>query len=538
MNRAKAVVTDTVRKTLAAARASPHARNGSELLAELGADTARGLTQFEAERRLARDGPNRPTARPGTPAWRKYLEQLAQPLVLVLIVAAVVSLALGHVADALVIFAIVWVNSVIGFLQEYRAERAIAALDALVVTEATVLRDGQQRRVPSDQLVVGDVVVVASGDGVPADVRLLAIRDLQVDESVLTGESVAVQKDTRALPQDTVLGDRINMAFGGTVVTYGKGRGLVVATGDDTETGRIAGLLAETTELATPLTRKIAGFSKLLIWVILVLSAVLFSIEAVRGANLVDTFNAAVALAVGAIPEGLPAAVTVLLAVGVQSLARRRALVRKLPAVETLGSTTVICSDKTGTLTENEMTVTRFWSAGAEYDVSGVGYDPEGEFRRAGRRVEPAGEPQLLACLRVGALCNDVNVVRAGDTTTVEGDPTEAALRVAAEKARLLEAFAGHPRIAEIPFESQHMYMATLHDAAGERLLLVKGSSDALLDRCTAELDAGGRRAPLDRARVEGKSRSWRRAVSACSASRRGRARGTSRTSATPTSTT
>ncbi len=469
-----------------------HSKDLNEVLSGLQSDAEHGLHEGEFRRRLAQYGPNRMTARRGTPAWRKFLEQLIQPLVVVLIIAAVVSALLGHTADALVIFAVVLVNSAIGFLQEYRAERAIAALDALVVTEASVVREGKQHRVPSDQVVVGDVVLISSGDSVPADLRLLRTRDLQVEEAALTGESVPVSKEVGTLLEDTVLGDRVNMAYAGTAVTFGRGRGLVVATGDDTETGRIAGLLAGTRELATPLTRRIASFSKFLVWVVLVAAAALFAIEALRGASLTATFNAAVALAVGAIPEGLPAAVTVLLAVGVQSLARRRALVRKLPAVETLGSTTVICSDKTGTLTENEMTVTRFWTAGVEYEVSGVGYDPNGDFRRSGQLVEPEREPPLFACLRVGALCNDTSLVRTSDATNVEGDPTEAALRVSAEKARLIPTFDAWQRLAEIPFESQHMYMATFHQRHDERLLLVKGSSDVLLDRCTSALDKAG----------------------------------------------
>jgi cation-transporting P-type ATPase F len=479
-------------------RATYHDRAPDEIVGELATDPDAGLGEAEAERRLAQDGPNRLTARAGTPAWRRFLDQLIQPLVLVLIVAAVVSALLGDTADALVISAVVLVNSLIGFMQEHKAEQAIAALDTLVVTEATVIRDGARHRVPSHQLVTGDIVVVASGDAVPADLRLLRVQDLQVEEAALTGESAPVSKEVATLPGDTILGDRVNMAFAGTAVTYGKARGVVVATGDSTETGHIAGMLAGTTELATPLTRRIAGLSKLLVWIILGVAGALFSFEAVRGADMTDTFNAAVALAVGAIPEGLPAAVTVLLAVGVQAMARRRALVRRLPAVETLGSTTVICSDKTGTLTENEMTVTRLWTVAGGYEVTGVGYAPDGTILRDGARVEAASEPALLAALRVGALCNDTNVVRTAEATKIEGDPTEAALTVAAEKAGIAAELGAWQRIAEIPFESQHQYMATLHDGPADRLLLVKGSSDVLLDRCTEALDEAGASAPFD----------------------------------------
>src|SRR6056297_1985677 len=482
-----------------------HATDLNEVLTTFQSSAEVGLSKEEAEGRLRRDGPNRLTARRGTPAWLKFVEQFVQPLVIVLIAAAVASALLGHPTDALVILAVVLVNSVIGFLQEYRAEQAIAALDALVVTEATVLRESQQYRIPSDQLVVGDVVMVSSGDSVPADLRLFAARDLQVEEAALTGESLPVSKKIALLPADVQLGDRVNMAFAGTAVTYGRGRGIVVATGDNTETGRIAGLIGQTPEIATPLTRKIASLSKLLVWIILGLAAILFLIESLRGADLTKTFNAAVALAVGAIPEGLPAAVTVLLAVGVQSLARRRALVRKLPAVETLGSTTIICSDKTGTLTENAMTATRFWTATTEYSVTGVGYQPEGEFQRSGETLDPKEQPALMACLRVGGLCNDSHLVRSDDDVKVEGDPTEAALTVAAEKASVLSTLSDWRRISEIPFESQNMYMATLHESPTERLLLVKGSSDVLVERCVDQLDAAGELTQLDWQQVHGK---------------------------------
>jgi cation-transporting P-type ATPase F len=458
----------------------------------------RGLTTEEAEQRLERDGPNRLTARPGKPAWRRFLDQLVQPLVVILIVAAGVSVLLGDIVDALVIGGVVLVNAVIGFLQEHRAEQAIAALDALVLTEATVRRDGQKQRIPSERLVMGDIVHLASGDAVPADLRLLHVRDLQVEEAALTGESVPSSKLTGALPTETPLGDRENMAFAGTAVTYGQATGVVVATGDATQTGLIADMIAGATELATPLTRRIAALSKTLLWAILAVAGGMFAFEALRGASLEDTFSAAVALAVGAIPEGLPAAVTVLLAVGVSTMARRRALVRRLPAVETLGSTTVICSDKTGTLTENQMTVTRLLVGGAELAVTGAGYQPDGAFLKDGAEVDPAHAPGLAEALRIGALCNDSRIVRGGTDTKVEGDPTEAALLVAAEKAGAALDLDVWQRIAEIPFESQHMYMATLHEAGGERVLRVKGSSDALLGRCTGALSAAGEPAALD----------------------------------------
>jgi Ca2+-transporting ATPase len=347
---------------------------------------------------------------------------------------------------------------------------------------------------------MGDVVLLQSGDSVPADLRLVSARDLHVDEAALTGESVPTHKDAAVLSSDTVLGDRKNMAFAGTAVTYGQGRGVVVAVGDRTETGRIAGMIARAPEIATPLTRRIAALSRLLLWIILGVATAVFVLGWLRQGSLADSFNAAVALAVGAIPEGLPAAVTVLLAVGVSTMAKRGALVRRLPAVETLGSTTVICSDKTGTLTQNQMTVTRIVTVGAEYVVHGVGYEPSGTFERDGDTVRPHHEPALEACLRVGALCNDTRVVRHGGETKVEGDPTEAALVVAGEKAGF--DVSAWTRVDEVPFESQHMYMATLHEGPGGRRQLVKGSSDVLLARCVDALDASGERVEIDTAAI------------------------------------
>lgn len=366
------------------------------------------------------------------------------------------------------------------------------------------LRDGLRQRVPSEQLVKGDVVALQSGDTVPADLRLIEVKDLKVEEAGLTGESVPSEKRLTVLPADTGIGDRENMAFAGSAVTYGVARGVVVATGDATETGRIADLMAATAALETPLTRRIAQLSRVLVWLILGLASVLLVVEWLRGAALANTFNAAVALAVGAIPEGLPAAVTILLAVGVSSMAKRGALIRRLPAVETLGSTTVICSDKTGTLTENQMTVTTVLAAGETFDFTGVGFDGDGELQRNGARVAPEVSQALLEVLRAGALCNDARLVRsAGADLKVEGDPTEAALTVAARKAGLdAPALAPFPRLDVVPFESSHMYMASLHEGTERSTLYVKGSSDALLARCVERLEADGRAGPFDEATV------------------------------------
>jgi len=460
---------------------------------------AEGLSATEATARLARDGRNAITGSRGVAPWRKLLAQLLEPLVVVLIGAAILSVILGDHVDAIVIGVVVVVNALIGFFQEHRAEQAIAALGKTIVTEATVLRDGVLRRVPGEELVVGDIVAVQSGDTVPADLRLMTVKDLQIEEAGLTGESVAVEKATPSLLDKTPLGDRRNLAFAGSVVVYGTGRGVVVAVGNQTEAGRIAGLMERTVQLETPLTKRIAALSRLLVWVILGVAGGLFAVEALRGRDLADTFNGAVALAVGAIPEGLPAAVTILLAVGVAAMAKRRAVIRRLPAVETLGSTTVICSDKTGTLTENQMTVTTIHCGGRVITVTGVGFDHVCAFEVDGARIEPATmsmtTPTLLELLRAGALCNDTRLVGHAGAIKVEGDPTEAALIVVARKAGIDEVALAHlPRVDVIPFESQHMYMASLHG----HTLYVKGSSDALLSRCVDAVDLEGRARAFD----------------------------------------
>ena len=318
--------------------------------------------------------------RGGTPTWKRLLRQFTAPLVLVLIVAAAVTGFLGGWVDASVIFIVVVVNAVVGFFQESKAEHALEALMKMVVAEAVVRRDGKKIRVNSTELVPGDIVMLTGGDRVPADMRLLETQSLQMDESALTGESVPASKRPDPLQADTVLADRVNMAYAGSLVTAGSGTGVVWATGDRTETGRVAFLIAEAVDLTTPLTRKLAHFSGLLLWIILALAAVLFAYGVlVRGGSVIDMLMASVALAVGVIPEGLPAAITIVLAIGVSRMAKRQAIIRKLPAVETLGCTTVICSDKTGTLTQNKMTVQSIYSGGETFHVSGTGYEPRGE---------------------------------------------------------------------------------------------------------------------------------------------------------------
>jgi Ca2+-transporting ATPase len=481
-----------------------HSITAEEAAHTLGVTVATGLSKAEVKRRQAESGPNKVSARRGTPAWLKFLQQFHQPLVYVMLVAVGATSFLGEWVDAGVIGAIVVVNAIVGFLQETKAETAIEALAKMVVTEATVRREGKKERVPSESLVPGEVVLLQSGDRVPAEMRLIEIRSLQVDESALTGESLPVAKQLDVLPEGTELADRTNLAFAGTFITSGQAEGVVCLIGDQTETGRIAGLIAGAVEMSTPLTKQIARFSQMVLWVILGLAALTFAVGGMRGEKPANMFMAAVALAVGAIPEGLPAAVTIVLAIGVSRMARRQAIIRKLPAVETLGSTTVICSDKTGTLTENQMTVREVFAGGRLFTVTGSGYEPKGELLLDGTAVKPEEHAALAECLRAGLLCNDSQIVLKEGRHAVQGDPTEAALIVAAEKMGLKHT-ATHresPRVDMIPFESENMFRATLHEDEDERVIYQVGALERLLERCTDVLGDDCQTTPLDKAAV------------------------------------
>ncbi len=479
----------------------------SEAVADfLDTDPERGLSVFEVKHRQEKFGPNTVTVKKRTGPLIRFLKQFHQPLVYILLAAGGTTALLREWVDSSVILGVVLVNAVIGYIQEDKAERAIESLKNLMATSSTVLRDGKHVTVPSAELVPGDVVLLQSGDKVPADLRLHISRELRIDESALTGESVPVEKTEAELPPETILADRKNMAYGGTLVAYGQGRGIVVATGDKTETGRISELVAGAADLSTPLTKKIARFSTILLWAILVLAGLTFGVGLWRGESAVDMFMAAVALAVGAIPEGLPAAVTITLAIGVSRMARKRAIIRKLPAVETLGSTTVICSDKTGTLTENQMTVRRIYAGGEYYDVSGGGYAPEGSFLTAGKDLQAPLTEALAECLRAGLLCNDARLLREDEAWKIQGDPTEGALIVAAAKGGMdAEETAGaFPRLDSIPFESERQYMATLHSGGkdGAGIVYLKGAVEKILTKCERFLDTGGGLQPVDRPAV------------------------------------
>ncbi|MGB3613647.1 MAG: cation-transporting P-type ATPase [Elainellaceae cyanobacterium] len=481
--------------------------SGDDVIKTLHSNLQKGLTAEDVTQRYEIYGWNRLPVAPGKPAWLRFLLQFNQPLLYILLIAGGVKAFLGSWTNAAVIWGVTLINAVIGYVQEAKAEGAIASLAKAVTTEATVLRDGQMLQVLSEDLVPGDIVSLASGDKVPADMRLLKIRSLQVDESALTGESLPVEKVMQPLPSDTPLADRVNMAYAGSFITFGQGTGIVVATADATEVGQISQSMQQRINLSTPLTQKFATFSRLLLYCILAVAALTFAIGLGQGESWIYMFEAAVALAVSAIPEGLPAVVTITLAIGVSRMARRHAIIRRLPAVEALGSTTIICSDKTGTLTENQMTVQELYAGGQRYQISGGGYSPDGEISAAnGTSISPLEDIPLALkqCLVAGALCNDAQLKQVDDHWSVVGDPTEGALLTAAAKASFSQAglATGSPRLDSIPFESQYQYMATLHDAS-ERLIYVKGAVEAVLSRCSQALDQQGNAIALDRASVE-----------------------------------
>jgi len=476
------------------------------VLRQLDVSPTQGLSSEEVQRRQSKYGLNAiPKKKQKTPL-ELFLQQFTQPLVVILLIATVITALLQEWVDSAVIFGVVFVNAVIGFIQESKALKAIEALAKSVASEATVIRDGEKRRIPSVELTIGDVVLLQSGDKVPADLRLVQVRELQVDESSLTGESVPVIKQTDALAADTVLGDRSNMAYSSTLVTYGTGVGVVVAIGRNTEIGKINEMIAEADVLETPLTQSIARFSKVLLYVILSLAALTFVVGLVRGEKWVDMFMAAVALAVGAIPEGLPAAVTITLAIGVARMAKRNAIIRKLPAVETLGSASVICSDKTGTLTQNQMTVQKIYAGSKLYSVTGVGYEPSGQFMHSEQAVSATENQALKETLICGLLCNDSNLVSVDGQWKIEGDPTEGALIVSAQKAGFArKTLLSHlPRVDTIPFESAYQYMATLHarQEMNDTVVYVKGSVERLLERAQSALSDTGELATLDAERI------------------------------------
>ena len=490
-----------------------------EVSERLGVDRERGLTARDAKRRLAEHGPNLLPAAPPPSVLALFASQFKTVIVWVLIGAAIVSGLLEDWVDAAAILAIVLLNGILGLVQEFRAERSLAALRSISVAMARVVRDGSVRVIPAAELVPGDLIALEAGDRVPADVRLIYAASLQAQEASLTGESTPVAKSAEALPRaDLPVADRTNMAFLGTVIVSGKARGLVVATGLRSELGRIAVMIQTATEaerVETPLQRRLEQFGYTLLWLALAVVAVVFALGTLRGEPLVAMFLTSVSLAVAAVPEGLPAAVTVTLALGVTRMARRQALIRRLPAVETLGSATVICSDKTGTLTKNEMTVTRLFVAGRIFAVTGEGYAPVGEIRgpldrspppsahpatsNGGSPTAAAETPAVRELLLAAVLCNGASLRQDDGSWKILGDPTEGALLVAAAKIDLTsEALeSAHPFLGEIPFDSERKMMTLVRRTERGEVAYVKGAPDVLLQHCTHQLAMDGSVEPL-----------------------------------------
>ncbi len=439
-----------------------HSLKTDEVLKHLDTLADQGLSEAEAQRRLQTYGPNELAEKPPTSFLQMLWDQFNNFVIMMLIVAAVLSAILGDYVEAAAILAIVILNATLGVVQERRAEQALAALKKLAAPEAHVIRDGGRKTVPSPQVVPGDVVLLEAGNYIPADVRLLEAFNLRIEEAALTGESVPVQKDAAtALEKEIPLGDRKNTAFMGTLVNYGRGKGIVVSTGMHTQIGLIATMLQSVDEEQTPLQKRLAQLGKTLGWGCLVICALVFAVGWMRGYNPLDMFMVAVSLAIAAVPEGLPAVVTISLALGMREMIKRHALIRKLASVETLGSTTVICSDKTGTLTQNEMTVTRMWVDGQFLSITGSGYSPVGDFQKDGKNIDLKDYPGVLTNLWVAALNNDAGLerIKGGDekqTYRMVGDPTEGSLIVAAAKAgaHLKELSAAYPRVQEVPFDS------------------------------------------------------------------------------------
>ena len=460
------------------------------------ASSSTGISTDEATRRLARYGPNRlPEKRARGPLLR-FFHQFHNVLIYVLMAAGVVTALLGHWLDAGVILAVVMLNAAIGFVQEGKAESALKSIRQMLSLNAMVRREGRQQTLPAEALVPGDVVLLQPGDKVPADLRLFQVNGLQVQESVLTGESLAVEKGSEPVAAQSVIGDRLCMAYSGTLVTHGQAAGVVVATAAETEIGRISRLVSDVASVTTPLLRQMAQFGRWLTLTILVVALLAFVFGVwVRGYAPAEMFLAAVSLAVAAIPEGLPAIMTITLAIGVQRMARRNAIIRRLPAVETLGAVTVICTDKTGTLTRNEMMVRTIACCDRLFKISGAGYDPHGVISDGQREIDPQQESVLLSLLRAGLLCNDASLEQRDGEWRVHGDPMEGALLVVAFKAGLEIEAEGkrYPRTDLIPFDAEHRFMATLHHShRGEAFIFLKGAPERVLAMCARECSERG----------------------------------------------
>ena len=448
-----------------------------------------GLSDSEARHRISNYGQNKLAEQEKISKLKILIHQFISPLIYILLIASVVTFLLAEYVDMAVILTVVIVNAVIGYLQEYKAEKSVRALKQMVVPKARVLRDGKEREINSEELVPGDVVMLTSGSKVPADMRLFQTLELKVEEAMLTGESIPAEKKSFPVKKTNVTpGDQTNMAFMGTIVVSGRAKGIVVNTGTSTVLGTIAQELKSVRPVKAPIQEKINRFSKHIGFLVLVASLAVFLLGLLVGESMRDMFMTAVAAAVATVPEGLPIVVTIAMAAGVARMAKRNAIIRNLPTVETLGSTTVICSDKTGTLTKNEMTVQLVYDGEHTYEITGSGYEPEGEILHEKMPVEPHELDTLLHVFRIGLLCNESAVYEEEGQFRVDGDPTEASLIVSAIKAGMNpeKEKENYPRLGIIPFESDRGYMATLHEHNGKKMIFAKGAAEKLLDMCTA----------------------------------------------------
>jgi magnesium-transporting ATPase (P-type) len=521
--RANETITASVASDAETARPAWHARTPEDVLNAL-KSTPQGLELPEAASRLAKYGRNALPEAAGKTVLQRLTAQFNNLLIYVLLASAVVAALLGHVVDTGVILGVVIINALIGFVQEGKAEQALEAIRGMISPKASVLREGRRLTIDAAEVVPGDILLLEAGDRVTADIRLTKARNLRIDEAILTGESVPVDKTTVPVIAEAALGDRRSMAFSGTLVTTGQGAGVVIATGPTSEIGRISVLLGRVEQLETPLIRQMNVFARQLTIAILALAAVTLAFAVfVRGYAAADAFMAMVGMAVAAIPEGLPAVMTITLAIGVQRMAARNAIIRRLPAVETLGSVSIICSDKTGTLTRNEMTVTTVVLAQRSYDVGGVGYEPKGGFSIDGREADPTTDAQLMRLARAALLCNDASLRKTSGDWVVEGDPMEGALvalglKAGFEHQKLVKDLS---RIDEIPFDAAHRYMATLHHGRdGLAFACVKGAPEQVLQMCTSQATLDGETA-LDKAfwleAIEGLARRGQRVLALAS---------------------
>jgi cation-transporting ATPase F len=464
-----------------------HMISDEELEKQFETNKENGLSSKQVIERLVTYGKNEIERQKSENLFIIFLKQFHQPLVYILLIAALITFVMKEKTDALVIFGVVIINAIIGFIQEAKAVRAIEALSKTMESDATVIRDNRKLKVNGKDLVPGDIVFIQSGDKVPADIRLFKVRQLRIQEAALTGESVAAEKIGTLLAEDVVLGDKRNMAFASTFVTFGQGFGIVTHTGGNTEIGKISKLIKETISLETPLIKKISKFSHTLLYIIGGMAALTFILGIIRGEHWLEMFKAAIALAVGAIPEGLPAALAATLAIGVSRMAKRNAIIRKLPVVETLGSATVICSDKTGTLTENQMTVKKIWTSNAEYEVTGQGYNFNGSITLDGNKINVNNDKMLFECLRCGVFCNDSSIELVENDLKIQGDPTEISLLISFEKTGLdsKEIIVENKRLDVLPFESERQYMAVLTQMEnGENRIYIKGAIEKILAIC------------------------------------------------------